>query len=231
MSDAVKLYLRLKSNNRPKTFETSINRACKYLFDTYGDKHLGDYIKKDATTFRDALFERGLNGASVDRIFGTIKSVFTFAINESGLTIINPFINVYFDKKVGVQLRNPISIDDIKVIQKACAGQDDEMRWLVALVSDTGIRLAEGAGLHVEDIHLDVAAVSYVEIKPHPWQRLKTESSARIVPLVGSSLWAAQRIIEENDSGFAFPRYNKNDETNANSASAALNKWLKETAS
>jgi len=231
MSDAVNLYLRLKSNNRPKTFETSINRACKYLFDSCGDKHLGDYIKKDATTFRDALFERGLNGASVDRIFGTIKSVFTFAINESGLTIINPFINVFFDKKVGVQLRKPIPIDDIKVIQRACVDQDDEMRWLVALVSDTGIRLAEGAGLLIDDIHLDVAGVSYVEIKPHPWRRLKTESSARIVPLVGLSLWAAQHIVEENDNGFAFPRYNKNDETNANSASAALNKWLKETAS
>jgi integrase len=29
------------------------------------------------------------------------------------------------------------------------------------------------------------------------------------------------------DSEFAFPRYNKGEQTNANSASAALNKWLK----
>ncbi|OUS07307.1 hypothetical protein A9Q96_08280 [Rhodobacterales bacterium 52_120_T64] len=231
MSDTIKLYLRRKGNNRPKTFETSLNRACKYLYETCGDKHLGDYIKKDATTFRDALFERGLNGGSVGRIFGTIKSIFTFAINESGLTINTPFINVYFDKKVGVQLRKPISIDDIKVIQRACVDRDDEMRWLVGLVSDTGLRLAEGAGLLIDDIHLDVAGLSYIEIKPHPWRRLKTESSARIVPLVGVSLWAAQRIIEENDNGFAFPRYNQDEATSANSASAALNKWIKATAS
>ena len=39
---------------------------------------------------------------------------------------------------------------------------------------------------------------------------------------------AAQRIIsEELQSVFAFPRYNRTEETNGNSASAALNKWLK----
>jgi len=36
------------------------------------------------------------------------------------------------------------------------------------------------------------------------------------------------RILEHNnDSMFAFPRYTSLDNCNANSASAALNKWLK----
>jgi integrase len=33
--------------------------------------------------------------------------------------------------------------------------EDDEMRWLLALISDTGVRLAEAAGLHKDDIILD----------------------------------------------------------------------------
>ena len=45
--------------------------------------------------------------------------------------------------------------------------------------------------------------------------------------MVGASLWAAQRIIENASSCFAFPRYTDNDRCNANSASNALNKWLK----
>ena len=32
----------------------------------------------------------------------------------------------------------------------------------------------------------------------------------------------------DNQTGFAFPRYNRNQLTTANSASAALNKWLKQ---
>jgi integrase len=67
-----------------------------------------------------------------------------------------------------------------------------------------------------------------VNIRPHPWRSLKTASSARVIPLVGSSKWAAERILAHPDSSeFAFPNYNDGQRTNANSASAALNKWLK----
>ena len=44
-------------------------------------------------------------------------------------------------------------------------------------------------------------------------------------------LFRAQRIVEENDNGFAFPRYNNGDQTNSNSASAGLNKWIKKIGS
>ena len=54
---------------------------------------------------------------------------------------------------------------------------------LVALISDTGMRLAEAAGLHMDDLHL-YDAVPHVEIRPHPWRSLKTKGSQRQVPLV-----------------------------------------------
>jgi integrase len=42
-------------------------------------------------------------------------------------------------------------------------------------------------------------------------------------------LWASKKILDNgNDSIFAFPRYTSKDNCNTNSASAALNKWLKE---
>ena len=67
-----------------------------------------------------------------------------------------------------------------------------------------------------------------MNIRPHPWRSLKTASRARVIPLVGSAKWAAERILAQPDSSeFAFPNYNDGQRTNANSASAALNKWLK----
>ena len=102
--------------------------------------------------------------------------------------------------------RVSIPVDNIREIQKECCEIDDDMRWLIALISDTGMRLAEAAGLHINDIHLD-EKIPYVDIKPHPWRRLKTNSSQRQIPLVGASLYAAKRIRANASSCFAFPRY------------------------
>ena len=93
------------------------------------------------------------------------------------------------------------------------------------MILDTGMRLAEAAGLHVDNIKLD-EDIPYVDIKPHPWRSLKARGSQRQVPLVGASLWAAQRIKANASSCFAFSRYTDHTRCNANSASNALNKWL-----
>ena len=53
---------------------------------------------------------------------------------------------------------------------------DNDMRWLIALISDAGIRLAEAAGLHIDDIKLD-EDISYVDIKPHPWRSFQASKS------------------------------------------------------
>jgi integrase len=89
-----------------------------------------------------------------------------------------------------MQLSANIPNDILKIIQRTCQTSNDEPRWLVALISDTGMRLSEAAGLSKGDIYLD-EEVPYVGIKGHPWRRLKTPGSQRKVPLVGMSLRAA----------------------------------------
>ena len=79
--------------------------------------------------------------------------------------------------------------------------------------------------LIVEDIKLDDTH-PHTLLRPHPWRRLKTQSSERIVPLVGASLWAAKRASETTSNKFLFPRYCDEFRWKGNSASAALNKWL-----
>ena len=224
---AVAVYLRLKGNDRPPTFEAAVRRSCGYLIDCCGMKDLKDYVRSDATKFRDYLFAKGLNGASVARIFGTVRAVINLALSEFGLAIVNPFSNVYFDHNVGVKKRLPVKPEDIKKVQEECYKADDEKRWLIALIADTGMRLAEGAGLLRSDF-IEQDGILCVNIRPHPWRSLKTASSERVIPLVGSAKWAAERILAQPDgSEFAFPNYNDGQRKSANSASAALNKWLK----
>ena len=227
--DALEVYLQHKGQGRPKTFRLAAERSCNYVIGLCGNKPLSGYTRQDALQFRDWLVARGLTGSSITRNFSYLKAVINFALSEYALEVRNPFIGVYHDRSAGVLVRKPIPIEAIRDVQSECHAIDDDMRWLIALISDTGMRLAEGAGLLKQDfIGLDTGQ-PYVRVTKHPWRNLKTASSERKIPLVGESLWAARRISEaDNASDFAFPRYNRTSPTAANSASAALNKWLKQ---
>lgn len=229
LSEAVRIYLQLKGKGRPLSFQQAAERACGYVIDACGDKHLDAYTKADANAFRDALIARGLAGSSMTRVFGTVRAVTNFAASEQGLTLNNPFAGVYYDRSAGVSDRTSVPADALPTVQAKCREIDDDLRWLIALVSDTGMRLAEAAGLTREDFIRDEAGAIFARVQPHPWRRLKTKGSKRDVPLEGEARWAAERILDQMASSqFAFPRYNKTDTTNANAASAALNKWMKE---
>ena len=127
--------------------------------------------------------------------------------------------------------RRPIPIDDIRKIQQKCRDHDDALRWVIAPLSDTGMRLGEAIGLLNTDINLG-AEIPHIDLKPQPWRRLKTPGSERQVPLVGASLRAAKRLLKQSpDTPFAIPKYCSEDGYKTNSASAALNKWLRNHAS
>ena len=226
LSEALAKYLMLKGEGKDKTFVRGANRNIQYVTDQLGDRPIDAYTSADAAALRDKLIENGLSVSSVKRNFSTIRSIINLTITEQGLDCINAFARTYMPDD-DRQRRLPIPVDCIKSIQVDCHHMDDDMRWLVALLSDTGMRLGEAVGLSVEDVHLN-DEIPYVDITPHPWRRLKTKGSERCVPLVGEALWAASRAIEgASGSNFLFPRYNRGSTSNANSASAAINKWLK----
>ena len=227
--DALDVYLEQKGKGRPKTFRVAAERSCNYLIGLCGNKQLSGYTCQDALQFRDWLVDRGLTGSSITRNFAYLKAVINFALSEYALDVRNPFIGVYHDRNAGVLVRKPIPMEAIRKVQSECREIDDDMRWLIALITDTGMRLAEGAGLLKQDfIGLDTD-LPYVRVTKHSWRNLKTASSERNIPLVGEALRAAKRIVEvDMASDFAFPRYNRRSTTAANSASAALNKWLKQ---
>lgn len=227
-SEAKELYVKTKGEGRSKTFFTSADRNTKYLIQCLGDKSLDLYATTDAGAFRDWLFEKKLSVSSVRRVLTTIKVIFSLAVAELGLELSSPFATVYMPTDGDTELkRQPLSTDAIRSLQHHCISMDDDLRWLLALISDTGMRLSEATGLLVTDLRLD-EDVPHVVVQSHDWRSLKTTSSKRVIPLVGSSLWAAKRIARSVTNQFCFPRYCSSSGCNANSASAALNKWLKQ---
>ena len=84
----------------------------------------------------------------------------------------------YYMPEAESKRRVSIPVETIRQIQQSCMEHDDDMRWLIALITDTGIRLGEAAGLQINDLKLD-EEIPYVDIKPHPWRSLKTKGSQR----------------------------------------------------
>ena len=144
-----------------------------------------------------------------------MRAIVNLVMREHGIEGSNAFSVTFMPDKGDASTRQPLPADKLRVIQQHCQTTDDEPRWLVALISDTGMRLSEAAGLARNDIVLD-AEIPHI-IRQHPWRRLKTNGSERTLPLVGASLWAAERAVEASQhSPYLFPRYCNNKGCKAN---------------
>ena len=227
LTDALDLYLKLKGTNKDKTFIRSAHRNTEYVIQVLGNKSVTAYSTSEAAVFRDWLIDKGMGKSTVKRVFSSIRSIINLTITEKGLEGTNGFLGTFIPEGLKEKKRKPIPTHIIKDIQNKCMEIDDDLRWLIALLSDTGMRLGEAVGLLKSDIILDTET-PHLNLIPHPWRRLKTSGSKRKIPLVGASLWSAKRITQSDPTNqFAFPRYCNEQTHNSNSASAALNKWLR----
>ena len=107
----------------------------------------------------------------------TVNGVINLSITEHSLIVTDVFSGTFIPDDEVKKKRLPIPADSLLAIQQECMALDDEPRWLIALISDTGMRLSEACGLQACDIHLD-GDTPYIDLVEHPWRRLKTSSSS-----------------------------------------------------
>jgi integrase len=108
----------------------------------------------------------------------------------------------------------------LSTLVHACKNKDDDVRWLLALQLGLGCKLAEVAGLALNDLRLNVG-LPYVSFQSNPWRVFKNISRKRN--------GAAYKIVEsaKRRQFYAFPRYTNGNECNMNAASATINKWIR----
>lgn len=229
LSDALELHLSLHKKAADGKFVAYQRRAFRTLIAVTGDKVMEDFCRNDARNYVNEALAAGASTGTVRRRLGAMSSVFTTWRLEKDKNYSNPFeklsiANEGKDRKE----RTPFDAPTLQALYAKCRAKDDDLRWLTGMLSDTGARLAEATGLALTDIVL-TAEVPHIKIQEHPWRTLKNKESARMVPLVGASLWAAQRIMASAWQGqkFAFPRYTGDSQCRADSASATLNGWMK----
>ena len=226
LSEARKTYCEMKGRADDRRFVRYTSRVVSEIVQLAGDKVINGYTRNDALLFRDSLLKREVSHNTVKRNFECIRAIWNFAARENCISDPNPFANMNYGNGAVAVKRMPIPIHDLRKVQQLCYEKDDDIRWLIALLSDTGMRLAEAAGLAKEDVFLDTE-IPHIRLCERPWRPLKTRSSERDLPLVGAALWAVHRAYDSSPNEYLFPRYCSEQGCKADYASNSLNKWLR----
>lgn len=168
--------------------------------------------------WRDRVVAGEVAAKSANKDIGQISRMLKTIKIVRDLPIPDIFKGLYLKGEVEKQ-RMPFEqtfIQDVLLADHKLDGLNEDARYIFYVMADTGLRPSEICNLTEATIKLD-AKIPYVRILPEG-RRLKTEDSAREVPLVGAALAA----LKHRPKGF--PRYRDK----SSGLSATLNKFLDE---
>lgn len=166
--------------------------------------------------------------ASVQRWMNILTAMITYALNEFDVndTCRNPFRGLPMNVSSGVGRIDKRDTLPDEIVDRMRYKLTGDLALIWRVLAGTGCRLGEVTGLRIEDIILE-GKYPHLSIEGHLGRRLKTTSSARLVPLVGDALDAARESVSlPGRSGPAFPSYGRYRGSDA--ASAILMKHLRE---
>lgn len=214
-----------KSNNQIRKWVNPRKLAMKTLIECIGDKELMHLSRDDLIKYRDWWLHRidtqkavastaNKNLIHVKEIIQTVNEnmklqldsqhIFSkLLLENSGETQRLPFDTDY----IAQTLLNPENLADL----------NEQARWSLYAMAETGAGISEQLGLLPEDIKLD-AEIPHIIITPRHKKALKTRYRKRTIPLVGYALDAFKAC----PNGFTDYR------GRPDSLSGLLSKYLKE---
>lgn len=208
------------SPNQIRKWRNPKKRAIASLIDVIGDMNIADLTRSHAIQFREWWQKRiraeGLDIGTANKDIGHVSKMLSTIEMTHQLRLPPVFKQLRLSGEVSAQRAafDAAFVQEKILAEGALKTLNDEARHLVLLIADTGLRLSEAANLLPEQIRLD-HKVPHVQIRA-AGRRLKTEQSARDMPLVGCAL----AVMKLHPKGF--PRYRDK----AASLSAIVNKTL-----
>jgi len=120
--------------------------------------------RQDANAYRDNLAKR-MSPNAVARYKNTLNAAYNWYIKENGLEATSPFAGLLIKGAGPSKIdRLPLSDDDINLFEPAM--QDSDIAWaLYVTLRDTGARIAEVAGLRVQDCDIEQGALQITVLK------------------------------------------------------------------
>ena len=199
--------------------------AASTLVSLVGNKRIEDYTREDAKLLVSYLGKRGNKTATIRRRLGSLSGVFNYAYAELEIDKRNPFSRILLvGEGLDVKKRGTFTPQQLVQGYKNAFDTRSNVKLLMPILGETGCRLGEIVGLRQEDVCL---ASNTLNIKPNQKRRLKTASSARVIPLVGYTHEALDIVMQRSNGDFVFEKYNTEKESKTTAASNAVSKWLK----
>lgn len=195
-------------------------RAVENMISVISDKALADITRADAMEFRRwwqrRIIEEDMDVDTANKDIGHVSKMVRALDFSHQLELKPVFAKLRIEGAIDKQ-RAAFEAEFVQskiLAEGALGGLNEEARDILYVIADTGLRLSEAANVTQECIRLD-AEVPHVQVRAIG-RKLKTDHSARDIPLVGVALDAMKR----NPKGF--PRYHDKGA----SLSAIVNKVL-----
>jgi site-specific recombinase XerD len=210
------------SPNQLRIWRNGRIRAVENFVSVVGDKLVTELTDDDAIDYaewwRSRVLENGMAAKSANKDIGQISRMLKKMSVWRRLNLPDVFKGLRVTGEVD---KSPCPyetefIQNRLLAEGALASLNEEARFVLYVIVETGLRPSEVVNLTPQAIRLN-APVPHVKIMPEG-RRLKTEDSAREIPLVGVAL-AAMKLRPEG-----FSRYRDK----SSGLSATLNKYLSE---
>jgi len=210
------------SPDQLRIWRNARKRVVKSFAGVVSDKFITELTVDDAIDFRnfwrDRVVQEGIAAKSANREIGQLSGMIKELNILRRLGLPDLFRGLRLKGEVD---KEPTPYEN-KFIQNrlladgALDGLNEDARYIIYVIADSGLRPSEIVNLNRKTIHLS-AKIPYVSVLPDG-RRLKTDDSLREIPLVGAALAALKAKPE------GFPRYRDNSST----FSATANKFLLE---
>ena len=226
INEATETYISLNSaetrrtDHLQKKHEQRVRRAVAQLGDL--QRPITEINRIAARRHKEALRLANPRWATdtLNRTLTTISSVFAVAIREYELDMANPFIRLVEKARskdsntsgTRSNKRRSFTPTELESYKSELATLNEQARIVGMIMVQTGCRTMEAAGVLLQDLELD-GETPYIKIRFNKIRGLKTENSARDVPIFGATLdalksyLAKQKAYSLNEP--AFPRYGR----------------------
>jgi integrase len=197
-------------------------RAVAQFVKEVGDKPVTEVTQNDAIDYVEWWRDRVANNAAAAKSANKDIGQLSRMLKDISIRRRLDLPDIFKGLRLRGEIENsrlpyePEFIQNRLLAPGALAGLNEEARHVLYVMMETGLRPSEIVNLRENTIHLN-ASIPYVRIAPDG-RRLKTEDSAREIPLVGVAL----KALTLRPQGF--PNYRDK----ATNLSATVNKFLLE---
>jgi integrase len=215
------------SKKRWINYERERKRIMGEVIKLIGNKTISAITRQDARSFVTKLEDQGYSPASVEKQTAFLRALVDWAKRELGVRLEgeNPFERLKIALPAGYDGTGvSFEYEEVRELLDQSDRINDELQDIVRLLASTGARLAEITGLEVRDFADE--RIPHLNIRPNGIRPLKNAQSKRTVPIVDKKVLDALNRRTKGRLGTepVFPRYGW--DKGADSASAALSKWL-----